>query len=822
MGNRQGGTCHLRRHAYTLSIIRCTIFVLEMRESVVVGLLNVANRRCLCYHHLVGSKIISHQPIGSDRCLHTIRKIDRVNRRCELSSSHTTTLRSIKHNNDNEKSDSSFLSNASLSTNQDADSSYPAVEPIEKEKSGSKKWQANDFDNDRRLLEIAIARESAMSDLQQQQRKYTLDYGFARNRRPLVRDVVRKFTKIAVWMIFLRSVCEDSAFDGNIASSLRDSWNRPYPSTLRKLHILAVKSIFTFTTLHHWIGIVVLPLLLLVLVKFGTLGPDERTMDEYSTYKPGLVSYDRSSFSFSSSEFSRQRSKNKDTGNFVLCLLENWSSAVIFSLAMRLYSMIASLRMPTQSMSPISKIYTLARLITRLGAAAALHQYPSLLFELKRKDRPRPNCRSLIYMQRADKVLFEFLPLGIASDFALLLGKSRPSSGTVELGTAVALLVSILPPLCHLIALGKILRISRCSAVSLSVATVFPPSADNVNEDALSIDNNQKQVKWRFQLRWRTPQRLLETMRTWRNYFFTGHVPLLLEMDEWKKQPILFDDFSTEGTQYKFRDLLPSRGTLTMSSGDSENDDCMPDTAAIAESLSLILRDRDVGIRNATQARLIKHKESYDAKTFDDVLGVAVQQTFGIGLSYDFDHFDDPIDDAEVSLHQLRARLAKSAVRRKLELDNAIRNELDVLHRLKNDVLTPLNKEVAESEMKTVEQGIRERYADEIDRMKRALCALIPTNADAPKGTDRYDSPILIAQYVDLKVAPTKQGEFKVTKEVGSDPMSVIEDFVRKDFGDKAADAYRRDEIAARQKEKEMLSDFRRRYGEMIEDGDRS
>jgi hypothetical protein len=46
----------------------------------------------------------------------------------------------------------------------------------------------------------------------------------------------------------------------------------------------------------------------------------------------------------------------------------------------------------------------------------------------------------------------------------------------------------------------------------------------------------------------------------------------------------------------------------------------------------------------------------------------------------------------------------------------------------------------------------------------------------------------------------------------------VIEDNIRKDFGDEAADAYRRGEIAARQKETEMFSEFRRRYGEVEDD----
>lgn len=817
MGIRQGSICHQRRRpSFSLLNIICSIFLVEWRSSIVVASLclpTVANRRHGRHRQHIGSKIF-YRHGSSDRCLRAIER-DNINRYCVFPSSSATKLEATKYGNANSSSnhppdnENDSRVGVASSTDQDASTSPTAEEMVPKTKSSSK-WEANDFDNDRRLLKIALARESAISDLQQQQRQYTLDYGFARNRRPLVRDLLHTFVKICAWLIVLVSVHGDSALDGYC---LRDVWNQP-KSTLRKFHILAMKTIFAVTTFHHWVVGMVLPLLLLLLVKYGTLGPDERTLDEYSNSRPGQLPTNAKTFFYSSNEFSKQRAKAKDTGNFVLCLLENWSSAVVLSLVMRLYSLIASQRMDRTVAGSVGKSFIFSRLITRIGAAAALHQYPSLLFELRRGDRPRPICRSLAYMQRAVKVLSEWLPLGVASDLALLLGNRGVNSGTVVFGRKVASLASIIPPLCHLVALGRIVRISKCSAVSLSEATYFPPSVANIEEDGFSFDNHRAQIKWRYQLRWRTPQRLLETIRTWRNYFFTGHVPLLLEMDEWKKQPIQFDDFSTEGTQYKFR------GDTATTRINENNVECMPNIDAIAESLSLIFRDRDAGIRNATEARFSKHQESYDTKTLDDVLGVAVQQTFGIGLSFDFDHFDVPVDDASISIHQLRARMAKSAIRRKRELDNAMRNELDVLHRLKDNVITPQNNEVAESEMASVEQSIRERHADELARMTHALCTLIPISADAPKGTERYDSPILIAQYVDLKVAPPR-GEYTVTKQVEPDPISVIEDYVRKDFGDEAADAYRRDEIAARQKEKDMLSEFRQRYGE-IEDDDTS
>ena len=47
-----------------------------------------------------------------------------------------------------------------------------------------------------------------------------------------------------------------------------------------------------------------------------------------------------------------------------------------------------------------------------------------------------------------------------------------------------------------------------------------------------------------------------------------------------------------------------------------------------------------------------------------DPLGIALQQTFGIGLSLDFDHNSKLNEGERPSIHRLRARAAKSAIRR--------------------------------------------------------------------------------------------------------------------------------------------------------------
>lgn len=681
----------------------------------------------------------------------------------------------------------------------------------------SSKWEANDYTNDYQLLKNSMARQSAKTNLQQIQRKYILDYGFARNKHPLLQDITQTIVKIGIWILFLSSsgnIISDSngSFIGAMTAWNADSTHSP----IHKLHILTANAIISATTLHHWIIGMGLPLLLLTLVKYNKLGPAGYILDEY--LKPQKKLSDTPPFFFyKSSELAKKKTKEKDTGNFVLCLLENWSSAVIVSLSLGLYSTLASSLGKQRVVGCNNGINLCTRLLTRLGGAAALYQYPSLLFELRRNDQPRPMCRSTTYMQNAVKAFLGWLPLGVASDVALLLSTRKAGFNAIRMGSVTKAFISIVAPMCHLVALGMIVRISKCSATSLSESTTFPISDTHIMEEntsTLTMDS-PRQVKWRYQLQWRTPVRIAKTLRSWSNYFFTGHDSLLYEMDYFKEQPIRFDDFSTEGTHY-----LMQKGGSRQSDDTDERDseDLIPHADAIAESLSLIFRDREAAIQNATQARLAKHEESYDTKALDDILGVAVQQTFGIGVSFGFDHFDPPSDEKEVSIHQLRARMAKSAIRRKKELDNAMKKELDTLNRLKENVATDSNKAEAETEMKLVEQGIRERYASEIEKIKDALLTLIPTNADMPKGTERFGNPIMVAEYVDLNAPFENRGEVKATVGSAPDSLELIEDYVRRDYGDEAADAYRRDEIAARLKEKELLSSFRDQYGELEDD----
>jgi hypothetical protein len=153
--------------------------------------------------------------------------------------------------------------------------------------------------------------------------------------------------------------------------------------------------------------------------------------------------------------------------------------------------------------------------------------------------------------------------------------------------------------------------------------------------------------------------------------------------------------------------------------------------------------------------------------------------------------------------------MAKSVVWQKRQLDDAMANKISELHRLKDNVVAALNWKIAEDKMKSAEQVIQHHHANKVDWMRDALHTMIPTDANAPKGTaKKFDLPIMVAKYVNLKVpSPTGRVELKVARESAPNLLSAIKEYVCRDFG-KAPDAYQREEIAALKKEKEMFLKF--------------
>lgn len=111
-----------------------------------------------------------------------------------------------------------------------------------------------------------------------------------------------------------------------------------------------------------------------------------------------------------------------------------------------------------------------------------------------------------------------------------------------------------------------------------------------------------------------------------------------------------------------------------------------------------------------------KHQQDYDNKDFEDPLGVAVQQTFGIGLGFNFDHMRELEEGEKPSIRRLQARAAKSAIRKAQELydPNAAKQELEGL----DEDPVARDKRAAE---------LREATEVEIRYLAQRLSELVPT-----------------------------------------------------------------------------------------------
>ena len=602
---------------------------------------------------------------------------------------------------------------------------------------GESSWTADDYDNDYDTLKAALARHNARTNLKQQQRKHMLD-SFARNRRPLIPNALRSSLGIGLWTAML--------FTGGAA--LDRCWTQPL-SIWKRCLAYSTSAAALCSSIHYWTICMITPLCLLLSIKLRKIGPTGLNLDEYFRTKSHS---DLPKF-FYTSEHSLRRAKAKDTSDFALCLLENWCSAVALSFLCGLITGVASFRIESKRAHAVAAS---TRLITRLGAAASLFQYPSLVFELNRGDQPMPLCRSTAYMRLAVSQLLGGLSFGIAYDLAELL-RFGPISSMRQAGllSRVGLVLSAFAPICNVISLARIVRISKCSAVSLSEYTSFPADETGYT-DMNSTKQDATKRMWRYQLRWRSPQRIVETLKSWSKYFLTGHVPLLAELDR--------------------------------SSSHLQSNVEVPEEYA-SEMVSLIFRNRTAGLLNATEAKYEKHQVSYDTKSYDDVLGVAVQRSLGVGVSYDFDHFDSPPPGQDVPIHQLRARMAKSAIRRKRELDKAMGSELNVLRKLKNNVVTENNAQEAEVEMSRVKQHIKSRHNEQVDQMKDALLTMIPLDAEAPKGSQGYESPMMIAEYVNLTASFQQRGQYK--ESIGEAPdLEEVQSYVRREYGEEAAEAF--------------------------------
>jgi hypothetical protein len=243
-------------------------------------------------------------------------------------------------------------------------------------------WQVGDVYKDLDLLDQSIRLANAEQDLQHKERLETLDH-FARQRR-LIRPDIRNYLMAPLSYSFLIFF---------IVS------RQPFLSKLMARLSLA-----------HMYSVTLLPPILFLVIKRARMSPPEPPPSELTGIDPEYYRF------LTSSQWEDPATSTRD---FVLCLAEQWTSAVVVFMVWG-----AFLPLP-------------CRLLVRLAAWASLHQYPKLYFELHRQ--PRPLSGQVCTFQKLVSALESTTPWLVATDLALWMASS-PRTSLGVYGAAACLL----------------------------------------------------------------------------------------------------------------------------------------------------------------------------------------------------------------------------------------------------------------------------------------------------------------------------------------------------------------------------------------------
>lgn len=128
-------------------------------------------------------------------------------------------------------------------------------------------------------------------------------------------------------------------------------------------------------------------------------------------------------------------------------------------------------------------------------------------------------------------------------------------------------------------------------------------------------------------------------------------------------------------------------------------------------------------------------------------MGVAVQQTFGIGLSFGFDH-DRKLKPGETpSTRRLQARAAKSAIKRAQEIYDAATSK-----QMLDGIDVPAKRKIKAAEL-------RKQSNEEMQYLATRLSELVPTN---PCPTDVHSKPTKVEQFTKNEYVRTSKNELVI------------------------------------------------------------
>jgi len=375
----------------------------------------------------------------------------------------------------------------------------------------------------------------------------------------------------------------------------------------------------------------------------------------------------------------------KSCRDVVLALIEFWVSSIAGTALLGV-----SLVLTKQQKLFFGVPFAILQVLTRIGVVASLNQFPKLLYELRRE--PLPLTQGTVQMQKLTQSVLWTAPIGVASDLSKLfsglslLPKIPPSK--VDVLWAIPFFFAALGPLAHLMAIKRLFRVQKTHDISLATE----------RETLRSILSNAKEMskrtKWRYRLNWREPQRLTDTIPTILDnavyrLFFQGTVP-----DKLMKE---------------------SQATIRR----SVFDECNNRIASTERGKNVPIPSTEWKSR-AMEVLASEHQRDYDSGNFKDPLGVAVQQTFGIGLAYGFDHMTPLREGEEPTSRRLQARTAKSAIRRVQMIYDAEAAKQEL-------------RQIADpSEQDKKKQEMRQRSEAEIHYLRDTLAKLVPIDKSDP------------------------------------------------------------------------------------------
>jgi hypothetical protein len=381
-----------------------------------------------------------------------------------------------------------------------------------------------------------------------------------------------------------------------------------------------------------------------------------------------------------------------DTSDFARCILENW-----FVSSMNALLLLCTVFLEQRSKLPsniVMQNMIFTRITSRIGIICSILQFQEYLYKLNRERTRGPILCFHATLRTLIAVTMKLLPLSLASDFYQYWVLSTGSNALSNFNSCVEMFNNfgvmstffLAIKMIQIISFTRLIKIGNYSIVSLSMP----------NTEAAKLLRTNPEIferKLRYRIRWRQSRRISSFVRSlvkdFTVYIFSGWGDSSAILKETTKPTILKLIERELGDDL----VLPSNTSRTKR------------------------------LENAEENMRHIHKTNYDKKIFNDPLGIAFQQTFGIGLSFDFDH-DSLLKSGEhPSVHRLRARCAKSAIKHYHEIPNLVRLEMSSL-----DLASPLSKTILDKEI------CRRRYQLKLSALK--LMKLIPINAASPTGKD--------------------------------------------------------------------------------------